>query len=324
VWRAPLSPAATDVSADILSLVIDTLPERARLTLELSNDQGQYSSADFLGQQVNVSLGYKTTQGDEASSGLAYWVYAQEKTSLGGKASLILHAGDPGDLGGIKFSRQYVWAQGSKSISLILRYLLARAGIRRSVLSQSSLFQTFPPAFIVHPNERGETPIRRLLSLCPDVLFFRGARAYTKYPQSTDAVDYSYGDDHPILEARYITRSWEVNRAQVYGDGVMAQDQEWQEIERVYSRLSQVYDRNITTATQASDRASGELREAEIAAGGGYIVVPLNCGQELWDVVQITDARAGLSQVKKRVVSLRHSYIPAKGEYKLRIGLGEV
>jgi hypothetical protein len=41
----------------------------------------------------------------------------------------------------------------------------------------------------------------------------------------------------------------------------------------------------------------------------GEITTPVNCGQELYDVVEVTDAAAGLSAAKRRVlgISLRYS-----------------
>jgi len=36
--------------------------------------------------------------------------------------------------------------------------------------------------------------------------------------------------------------------------------------------------------------------------------VPVNCGQELFDVVDITDSRAGLAAAKRRVVGISVEY----------------
>jgi len=52
--------------------------------------------------------------------------------------------------------------------------------------------------------------------------------------------------------------------------------------------------------------------------------VPLNCGQELYDVVDITDARAGLNQAKRRVLGLAWHYASAQGRYEQSLRLGAV
>jgi hypothetical protein len=52
--------------------------------------------------------------------------------------------------------------------------------------------------------------------------------------------------------------------------------------------------------------------------------MPVNCGQQLYDVVSITDARAGLVVVKKRVLCIVLGYYPQRGEYRQRLQLGAV
>jgi hypothetical protein len=62
----------------------------------------------------------------------------------------------------------------------------------------------------------------------------------------------------------------------------------------------------------------------EIAAAGGEITVPVNCGQQLCDVIDITDVPAGLNAATRRVLSMVLVYQPRKGEYSQRILLGGV
>jgi hypothetical protein len=54
----------------------------------------------------------------------------------------------------------------------------------------------------------------------------------------------------------------------------------------------------------------------------GVILIPPNCGQELWDVVQITDAGANQSAIKFRVVGLRLEYHPREARYQHKLILG--
>lgn len=49
--------------------------------------------------------------------------------------------------------------------------------------------------------------------------------------------------------------------------------------------------------------------------------MPVNCGQQLFDVIDITDERAGLVAVKKRVVGISLEFGPLRGEYVQRIRL---
>ena len=52
--------------------------------------------------------------------------------------------------------------------------------------------------------------------------------------------------------------------------------------------------------------------------------MPVNCGQQLYDVIDITDARAGLNSAKKRVLGITLDYRPRWGEYTQRLWLGAV
>ena len=54
----------------------------------------------------------------------------------------------------------------------------------------------------------------------------------------------------------------------------------------------------------------------------GVILIPPNCGQELFDVVQITDSQGNQSAVKFRVVGIRFEYNPKQARYQHRLILG--
>jgi hypothetical protein len=94
----------------------------------------------------------------------------------------------------------------------------------------------------------------------------------------------------------------------------------------MYDRLLQVQDLNLTTAADAQSRADALLRQAAMASRAEEIVAPPNCGQELYDVVTVTDGRAGLDAALRRVtgLSLRYSRDAAKPTYEMRLRLGAV
>jgi hypothetical protein len=95
-------------------------------------------------------------------------------------------------------------------------------------------------------------------------------------------------------------------------------------VDKVYDRLKHLEDNNIGTVAGARARGKACLRETEIASADGSIWVPVNCGQQLYDVVDITDSRAGLDTRKKRLVGLVMSYNPGRGEYQQHLLLGAV
>ena len=57
----------------------------------------------------------------------------------------------------------------------------------------------------------------------------------------------------------------------------------------------------------------------------GEITVPVNCGQELYDVVEVTDSGAGLADARRRVLGLSLRYSTGeRPSYEQRITLGTV
>jgi hypothetical protein len=226
-----------------------------------------------------------------------------------------------------KARRQFAWASGSVNIFQLLNFIMARSGLEFSSFSNSDALVNHYPAFTINPGESGRSAVLRLLSKVPDVLFFRGNCGYIINPQASDSSVYAYGTSHAILEAEYVKHAKEANRVQVFGlpsSIPMTEDWDWEEVDLVYDRLAQVHDINLDTEAEAHARGESVLRHAAIESVDGYILVPLNCGQELYDVIDITDALAGLTAAKRRVLSLQHLHNTQKGVYTLKIGLGEV
>jgi hypothetical protein len=331
VWQATLSPTPFDLTPDVLALKQeigrqDSSRGSPGLSVELSNDQGQYANFAQKGCEILVSPGYQTTAGDECSSGPSFWIQGWEYLSQPSKSSIVIYATDAWGLLESWVARyQLTWAIDTKTVKEILIYLLSRIGIPLSVQSQSTLITTFKPAFTLYPGESAASAIKRLLAMVPDVLFFREATAYLKNPQTSDATVYSYGTDHPIFQGRYKEEAMNTNRVQVWGTQtphIMVDRFAWDDLEDVYDRLQQVRDLNINTVALAQQRADALLREAEIEATDGEISVPMNCGQELWDVIEVTDARVNFQVKKYRLRGLEILYSIHKSEYRLKMRLG--
>ncbi|MFQ5886638.1 MAG: hypothetical protein ACE5II_05345, partial [Anaerolineae bacterium] len=333
VWRASLSPASVTVTEDVVELTSSIEPNSGRVTVVLRNDDGRYGqigSGDYAaikeGSELLISPGYRTTAGAEFSSGPSYWIEGWEYISQGGRSHFLIQGRDGWWLlDRWRARRQFSWAQGEKNIFQLLSFLFARAGLEFSAFSTSSALVNQYPAFTIHPRESGATAVRRLLDMVPDVLFFVRDCAYVKNPLADEGSAYSYGSDHAILEARYSSGAQNINRVQVYGDGIMSERFDWEEIAKVYDQLGQVHDLNLDTLTKAEERGDAELREEEIGARGGEILVPTNCGEDLYDVIDITDERAGLTSVKRRVMGITLRYSTSReARYEQRLRLGGV
>ncbi|MCK4863639.1 MAG: hypothetical protein KAS25_05040, partial [Dehalococcoidales bacterium] len=340
VWRASLDARSLDLTADVIGVRQEVGETAGSLLVELRNDDGRYASpgqGDLsildIGCQLEFSPGYVTSAGSEYSSGQSFCLESYEHTSYGGKASLILHARDGwGALADWRARHQFRWNRSADDFNVkeIMAMILARAGLKLEVISQSSVITGFYPDFTVSPDNDGRVVIRKLLSFVPDVLFIEGNTAYVVNPLSSDTSVYSYGGEHQLKEGRYVLGAMQMNRVQVEGydsagsNLILADSFNWDEIDRLHDRMRQAGDRNIGTVAEAEQRGQACLRQAEIEAAGGVILVPVNCGQQLYDVVDVTDERAGLDEEKKRVMGIVLVYYPQRGEYSQRLNLGAV
>ena len=333
VWTAALTGTPLDVTADMLEATVEdgspALGQSAgRVRLALRNDDGRYTDEALLkaGSEVRVNPGYVTPGGPEVSYGPAYWIEAVERVTGGGRGAVVLRASDGWSLlGSWRARRQYAWPAGEKNVFGIMQFLFARAGLELSSVGGSSESASLYPAFTVHPGESGLTAVRRLLALVPDVVFLRGEFAFLKEPLATEAAAYAYGVGHEIVRGRYRAEAAETNRAQVFGDDVFAERLDWPGVEATYDRLEQVHDVNLTTVAQAEDRGDAVLRKAALTAEDGEIVAPVNCGQELYDVIEVTDAGASLTGARRRVLGIELRYSTgSRAAYEQRLGLGGV
>ena len=205
------------------------------------------------------------------------WIEGWEYFSYPGQSLFVVSARNARRILATWWSRrQYTWDSGTTSVADILKFILARGGLEISTTGASSEATTLQPSFTIHPGESGASAVRRLLEKVPDVLLFQGHQGSLVEPQAWDATDYSYGTDHVILQGRYQSRAQEYNRIQVF------------------DRLLQVHDLNLDTSQKTQDRANATLREQLLASLDGEIAVPANCGQELYDVIEITDSTSAL------------------------------
>lgn len=335
VWRAPLvTGTGLDLTADVVKARLWAGLFAGGAQVQLRNDDGRYASlgAGSLaplqrGSQLSLSPGYRTAAGNEASEGPALWIEEIGYTASSAEARLVLEAVDGwGLLRGWWARRQFSWAAGSLNIFQLLSWVLARAGLELSALGggASAASQNQYPAFTIHPGESGAAAAAQLLARVPDYIFFRGHVAYLFEPKATDAVQYSYGTDHPIPEGEYFTASQRYNHVQVFGKDAFGEGFAWSEMALVYNRLRQVLDQNLTAAPDCQTRAQGDLRDEELDAHRDALTVAVNCGQELLDVVAVSEARASLSAAKRRVMALEMNYDPQKGRYDQKLLLGGI
>jgi hypothetical protein len=202
-------------------------------------------------------------------------------------------------------------------------------------VSRSSLMTGLYPRMEFHPGESGAGVLRRLLQLVPDVLRFNGFNAYVLYPQAGDGYSYEYhfpavlSGEHPILTGSYKKDSYGTNRAYVIGKNtedypVFGEAENAGEIGDVGERLQFKLQTDVATAARAEDVAEAVLARERINAAYGSILVPPNCGQELWDVVRINDTPCGKANVDYRVTAMLLNYKDRDSAYSQHLTMGGV
>lgn len=90
-------------------------------------------------------------------------------------------------------------------------------------------------------------------------------------------------------------------------------------------------DDNLAVQARATARAATLLRRSALASPRGSLTVPVNAGQEVGDVIEVTDATLGLAAARFRVAALRLRYARNPGvrgrapvSYDLTLTLSEV
>ena len=180
----------------------------------------------------------------------------------------------------------------------------------------------------ISPNESLALGISRLTTRVPDLLRFSDGALEAIHARATDRPVYAYGGErgHAVLEARESSALSPVNHVQVYGDGALGQAINQTELERVGNLLVQVIDRSLTTADAATSRAQDELRARGVLMPHARITVPVNAGQQLYDVISVTDPVIGWTGEVMRVAGLRTRYSigGARPIYQQELDLGGV
>jgi hypothetical protein len=341
VWRAPRPlPDPTDLTPDILSLTQQVRSAGASLPLiiVLDNSQGQYANPVALGlvprSEVVLKLGYHTTQGTEAVEAGRYWIDAWEhSTTQQAQSTLTLYCLDPWGLADKWSARFQMRWPATKRVWEIIQEIVCRWGIDLTSpagVPQSSAINNFYPDFTIPAGTPGNTALRQVLSFVPDALIFDGYQAYTKDLRADEGSCYSYDvigsgawQSHPILSGQYrqgvsLSRARAIGRAED-GSPIIESALDWDNLELGIDILATDYDPNLQTCVRTQERADAILRTQQTQ---GTIVVPTNCGQELYDVITLTDLRCGIDNQKHRVAAIQTTCEPALAAYFQRLSLG--
>ena len=313
VWHAATTSVPDDLTRDVLEVDMRQSWDGGRLRLVLRNDDGRYNVgrapvALVAGGELQLATGYRTSAGDEGSDGPRFWIASVARRRARAASVVEVEAVDGwGVLAAWTAPRQLVWTAGSISVFDLVLMLLRRAGLRLTLTPGSNESAAHRPAFTVRPGESAATAVRRLLASVPDVIRMRGTTPQLFEPKAADGVDYAFGAAHPLYEARIEDGRTAVGWARVFGTTVFAEAIDVAAV-RAGAGTTVVVDDNLVVQARADVRATTVLRRQALAVPRGEVVTPPNVGQEVGDVVTVTDPTLGLVAAQFRVGALRLHY----------------
>lgn len=334
VWRALLTIQTMDISPEVASLEMETGERQGRLSIELNNQDNRFTDSSSLlasGSQLEVFTGYRTATGNEAGSCRSFILDSYEQIIIDADNIIRLKAGDGwAQIKEWHARDQWRWnkAGQEKSVRDILAFVLSRAGLRLETRTESTVITGLFPDFTIHPLDSGDLVAERLLDMVPDRLFFENGTAYLVNPQASDSPGYGYGEAHPIWEGKFFRQAGTCNWIRVEGfdpsagRAITSDCYDWTDIKESGTRYLAINDINLKNLTQLEQRGEMLLRKARMKSVSGLLIVPVNCGQELYDVVDITDAR-GFTGIG-RITGMTLKYDPARGRYLHQLMLGGV
>ena len=326
-------------SSTLLRIAQSVDPEQqSELEMTLDNSGGEYKSpgsGDLAllkkGSRVNLHIGYRTSS-DELSECGRYFVESWDYGRADNRATFTLRCIDAwGLLARYRFNKPIIWNAKNDDYTCyqLIELVMQAVGGTLSYKSRSNVITSSYPLIEVRTAESGAGVLLRLLSLVPDVIFFFGLDAFIVHPQETDDSVYSYGQEHVVLDGQYGSDAPEINRIYIIGrdrDGnpVFGEATDSGDVDLVGERLDFHVQQPVHSQTMATNTAQSVISKMRLTRQWGSITVPPNCGQELWDVIDVTDSLCARSSAKYRVVGTRLTYEQSQAKYLHRLILGGV
>lgn len=306
-------------------------PYGGQANIQLKNHDQSLSGKDFKGWRVEIGYGYHTASGDEYSLAAPLWVIGHHDISLSGvlitelvcvdiwqKMSWAVMGADP-DTGRPEYAAGW---EADTTIRQIIDQLLTSLDPPLSPVTvevNDGIIDTYKPFYVTQIN----TPVRKVLR---DILLltksgmrmtYQGMKIRYMVPGAPPG--YTYDTAHAFLsEARQkglVLPNWiicvdhlptEEGDAEQY----IGTAKNLESIARIgaYPIVKAPPDSaGIASNAEAQTMAESILNQIEAEVAQGRMVVPHNCGQELYDVIQVQDSRAGVT-FAGRVGGLIHRY----------------
>ena len=323
------------VSDDVRRISVNYGHYQSTATLTVDNSQETYKTFAEKGSEVKIGFGYVTSGGNESSELPHFWVDGWDWVGKTGVSDIKIY------LIGVweKLSR---WRSPSESIANLpgsvtdtvkdlISSICTSAGVTLGTsISEDSVVDTLMPfMFTRAKGEDGLSIIIRLLRMTSCELIPQGDEIKLIHPQAGDSSVYTYSASTHQLNAD--TRgeiAFFPNKVTVSGmDGTTATSGSYTATEAAdvgtweYA-FELPFEDNQYSNAECATMAQAMVERFERASKRGRIDVPINCYQEIWDVITVNDPWTGKSITNARVGYLNFIYEPAKEIYRLLVGIG--
>jgi hypothetical protein len=327
IFRAPQSQVTATLTASVIAAEIDERGDATRGHIDIDNSSGACAGPPVpiaAGNLVAVSWGYRTATGASASRMADLWIGAVEHRREGGVSTLRLHV--EGGWEWLRRNRQRAQVvHTSDSYLAILVRIFSRAGLQLTSGGVSSRAVSVAPKFTVHPQTSGFDAAQQALAMLADRIRMRPlASAAITEPLSSASSDYTFGTSHPLRAVRLRSEPSAVSESQAFGAGAFGEAIDFASASVFAGTREQQRDLSSASGAAAGATAAAHLRQRALNAEAGAIVVPPNCGQEVLDVIDFSDAMISASAVKRRVASIRWRFDRRRGVYEQELRLGPV
>ncbi len=326
VQRADTRLVTLDLAADVLAVDLDEDTRRVRCTVELNNDAGQYAGPPAplaLGNLIDLRFGYRTVSGNRTTTmPLGLWVAAMEHRRSGGRSTLLLTL-ESGWERLRRSSQRTSVIHTTSHYRAILSAIMARAGLEMTTNGSSTRAGAITPQLTIDPAQHGHSAATGVLQFLADRLRMMAASTVRlTEPLTGDASTYTFGTAHPIYGLEVRTAAAPLSAAQTFGAAAYGHAVDHALARHGLAPHDILRDLTSATGSAAGNTAVAHLRQRELDASHGRLIVPPNVGQELLDVITFTDGLVASGDIKRRVMGIHWRYDKRRSVYQQELRLG--
>jgi len=336
LWKVVLTKSGQATRTYELDRVLDIddpeQPTSRKAVVMLDNSDGALTSLSLQGYKAVISYGAVTSDGDEYSSTAPLWVVGQEFDSMEGRLVCVLQLWSIPDLLAEDRARTPYLPDDTdtKTVKTIIQDMFdgtmpafdACPNYTVTFDSEDALIDVYIPkdSFRVYVNSTRMAAFRKLIDWTGCVVRYEDdGEIHIFVPTTTGTTydyDYSLATGHTFFSEAYRNRLVIPNKIVVESEpdaaspftGNAADSASYTALGFYITQYEQTY---LASDAQGTAVATAILLKYQINAERGKAVVPMNVGAELFDYVNVVDARqsteraGNIGSIRRRVSTLK-------------------